>query len=138
MECLTHSPAFKSRKMAWVAGLGFTVSTLLPPARAEKRCPWNTPIGSRWSPSTGVTFNQRKLGKPYFMCFRALLYAVFHSIRIGFEGSKLKIVDQHASDGRVSHFGFPFLRWLQVYMAAGRAEHAQLHEQQSPGSRVLK
>ena len=51
-------------------------------------------------------------GKPQFMCFRALLYAVLHSIRIGFEGSKLKIVDQHASDGRVSHFGFPFLRWL--------------------------
>ena len=46
------------------------------------------------------------------MCFRALLYAVFHSIRIGFEGSKLKIVDQKASDGRVSQIGFPFLRWL--------------------------
>ena len=28
------------------------------------------------------------------MCFRALLYAVFHSIRIGFAGSKRKIVDQ--------------------------------------------
>ena len=50
------------------------------------------------------------------MCFRALLYAVFHSIRIGFEGSKLKIVDQKASDGRVSQSGFQFLRGLYVGM----------------------
>ena len=49
------------------------------------------------------------------MCFRAILYAVFHSIRIGFVGSKLKIVDQKASDGRVSHSGFQFLHWLQVH-----------------------
>ena len=46
------------------------------------------------------------------MCVRALLYAVSHSIRVGFEGSKLKIVDQKAYDGRVSQIGFPFLRWL--------------------------
>ena len=46
------------------------------------------------------------------MYVRAILYAVFHSIRICFEGSKLKIVDQKASDGRVSQFGFQFLRWL--------------------------
>ena len=46
------------------------------------------------------------------MCFRALLYVVFHSIRIGFEGSELRIVDQKASDGRVSQSGFQFLRWL--------------------------
>ena len=46
------------------------------------------------------------------MCFRALLYAVSHRIRIGFEGSKLKIVDQKASDGRVSQIGFQFLRGL--------------------------
>ena len=51
------------------------------------------------------------------MCFRALLYAVFHSIRIGFEGSKLKIVDQKASDGRVSQSGFQFLRWLSEALA---------------------
>ena len=51
------------------------------------------------------------------MCFRALLYAVSHSIRIGFEGSKLKIVDQKASDCRVSQIGFQFLRWLQVRAA---------------------
>ena len=61
-----------------------------------------------------ITYNQRKLGKPYFMCFSALLYAILHSIRIGFEGSKLKIVDQKASDGRVSQSGFQFLRWLYV------------------------
>ena len=48
------------------------------------------------------------------MCFRALFYAIFHSIRIIFEGSKLKTVDQKASDGRVSQGGFQFLRWLQV------------------------
>ena len=53
------------------------------------------------------------------MCFRALLYAVFHRIRIGFEGSKLKIVDQKASDGRVSQSGFRFLRWLQVVLGVG-------------------
>ena len=47
------------------------------------------------------------------MCFRAILYAVFHSIRLGFEGSKLKMVDQRASDGRVSKSGFQFLRWLR-------------------------
>ena len=51
------------------------------------------------------------------MCFRALLYAVSHSIRLGFEGSKLKIVDQKASDGRVIQISFPFRRWLQVFVA---------------------
>ena len=60
----------------------------------------------------GEPSKQRKFGKPQFMCFRSLLYAVFHSIRIGFEGSKLKIVDQKASDGRASQSGFQFLRWL--------------------------
>ena len=55
------------------------------------------------------------------MCFRALLYAVFHSIRIGFEDSKLKIVDQKASDGRVSQIGFQFLRWLEVRAQDGTA-----------------
>ena len=48
------------------------------------------------------------------MCFRPLLNAVFHRIRIVFEGSKLKIVDQKAYDGRVSQIGFQFLRWLQI------------------------
>ena len=46
------------------------------------------------------------------MCSRARLYAAFHSIPIGFEGAKLKIVDQKASDGRVSQIGCQFLRWL--------------------------
>ena len=58
------------------------------------------------------------------MCFRALLYAVFHSIRIGFEGSKLKIVDQKASDGRVSQSGFQFLRWL--YFKSGHSSHVEV------------
>ena len=57
-------------------------------------------------------YSQHKLGRPEFMCFRTLLYAVFHSIGIGFEGSKLKIVDQKASDGRVSQSAFQLLRWL--------------------------
>ena len=67
------------------------------------------------------------------MCFRALLYAVFHSIRIGFEGSKLKTADQKASDGRVSQSGFQFLRWLSSPSASssvgeghsGVSEHVQ-------------
>ena len=42
--------------------------------------------------------------------FGALLLAVSHSIRIGFEGSKLKIVDQKAFDGRVSQK----LKWLSI------------------------
>ena len=58
--------------------------------------------------------NQRRLGKPQLMCFVALLYAVLRSIPCGFEGSKRKIVDQKASDGRVSQNGFQFLRGLGV------------------------
>ena len=46
------------------------------------------------------------------MCFRALLYAVFHSIRRDFGGSTRKIVAQKVSDGRVRQNGFQFLRWL--------------------------
>ena len=48
------------------------------------------------------------------MCFRAFLYAVFHSIRVGYEGSKLEIVNKKASDGRVSQSGFQLLRGLKL------------------------
>ena len=67
----------------------------------SSRFSWMMFSRSRRSEKSWVSFtsgeqrySQRKLGKPYFMCFRALLDAVFHSIRIGFGGSKLKIVDQ--------------------------------------------
>ena len=74
------------------------------------------------------------------MCFRALLYAVFHIIRIDFEGSKLKIVDQKASDGRVSQSGFQFLRGLWVGMEClrdDRQERAALELAEVPqGSEV--
>ena len=38
---------------------------------------------------------------------------------MGFEGSKHKIVDQKASDGRVRQNGFQFLRWLS-FTSAGQ------------------
>ena len=55
------------------------------------------------------------------VCFSALLDAVFRSIPLGFEGSKRKIVDKKASDGRVGQNGFQFLLGLSA-LSRGCAE----------------
>ena len=49
------------------------------------------------------------------MCLVVHLYAIFRNIPCVSEGSKRKMVDQTASDGRVSHFGVQFLRGLEVF-----------------------
>ena len=63
------------------------------------------------------------------------MYAVSHGIRIGFEGPKLKIADQNASDDRVSQIGFPFLRWLYAFYACAFT-HGWKMMGQSPESYV--
>ena len=86
----------------------FGASAVNPPPGAPRR---GRGKGRRAVPRPGHE-NPRNLGKSAVMCLRAIFYAVSHSIRKGSEGSKLKIVDQKASDGRVSQSGFQFLRWL--------------------------
>ena len=55
----------------------------------------------------------------YVMCFVALLYATFRRFPCGFEGSKRKMADQKASDGRVGHFGMQIFAWIDEAPGVG-------------------
>ena len=105
-------------------------------ARARPAAPrGRTPAPSRRARRSSGPASQRRLGKPSFMCSVALLYAVFHSIPLGFEGSRCKIVQLQKS---VRWPGQP--KWLSISALVAGAdagpERRAAHRTEAPAARA--